>query len=92
MDNGASLHMMCKNEITSGDTVRRSKDPTVIMTANGKAECTEGVTVYVTDLDVHNDAVGSWWGFCVKKWATPTNGKTRVAILDYRRTIDKVQV
>ena len=46
--------MMSKNELTSGeqDTVRRSKEPTVITTANGKAESTEQATVYVNNLDV----------------------------------------
>ena len=38
-----------KSELTSGqqDTSRRSKEPTVITTANGKAEATEEGTVYV---------------------------------------------
>ena len=51
---GASLHMMRNNELTSGeeDTISRSKEPTVITTAGGKAEPTEEVAVYVNDLDV----------------------------------------
>ena len=54
VDSGASLHMLNKNELTSGekDTIRRSNEPTVITTANGKAESTEEATVYVNDLDV----------------------------------------
>ena len=43
VDSGASLHTMSKNELTSDgkDTIRRSKEHTVITTANGKAESTE---------------------------------------------------
>ena len=42
-------HDEIKSELTSGqqDTSRRSKEPTVITTANGKAELTEEGTVYV---------------------------------------------
>ena len=49
-----SRHTMSKNEFTSGDkdTIRRSKETTVITTASGKAESTEEATVYVYDLDV----------------------------------------
>ena len=49
----ASLHMMSKIELLSGekDTIRKSKQPTVIMTANGKAESTEAAPVHVNDLD-----------------------------------------
>ena len=54
MNSGASLHMLSKNELICGekDTIRRSKEPTVITTANGKADSTEEATVYVNDLDV----------------------------------------
>ena len=53
-DSGASLHMMSKSELTSGekDTLRRSKESTVITTASGKAESTQEATVYVDDLHV----------------------------------------
>ena len=54
VDSCASLHMMSKNELTSGekDTIRRSSEHPVITTANGKAESTEEATMYVNDLDV----------------------------------------
>ena len=54
VDSGASLHMMSQNELTSGenDTVRRSKEPTVIATANGEAELTEEATENVHDMEV----------------------------------------
>ena len=50
---GASLHMMSKSELTSGekDAIGRSREPTVITTANGKAESTEEAAVHVNDLD-----------------------------------------
>ena len=46
--------MMSKNEVTSGekDTIRRSKEPTVITTASGQAESTEEATVYFCGLGV----------------------------------------
>ena len=54
MDSGAYLHMISKNELASGqrDTIRKSKEPTVIMPANGKAEPTEEATENVNDLGV----------------------------------------
>ena len=54
MDCGASFHMMSQDEVTSGekDTIRRSREPTVITNANGQVEKTEEATVYVNDLDV----------------------------------------
>ena len=54
MDGGASLRMMSKSDLTSGekDTIRRSKEPTVITTAGGKAESTAETTVYVNEMDV----------------------------------------
>ena len=38
VDDGASRHMISNNELPSGetDTIRRSKEPTVITTANRK--------------------------------------------------------
>ena len=54
VDSGASLDQMSESEITSGEkeTIIKSKEPTVIPTASGKAEPTEEATVYVNDLDV----------------------------------------
>ena len=61
---GASLHTMSKNELSSGEeeTITRSKETTVIATANGKAESTEETAVSVNDLNVfcHKVAVGSF--------------------------------
>ena len=54
MNGGASLHMMSKNALTSGEreNTRKEKETAVIMTANGKAATTEEATVYVDDVDV----------------------------------------
>ena len=55
MDSGASLHMLSKNKLTSGekDTIRRQKNPTGITAAYGQAEPTEETTGFR-----HNDTVG----------------------------------
>ena len=67
--------MMSKQELTPGgkEIIRKSKEPTVIATANGKAESTEDVTVYVNDGQVYQQCCH--WVYHAKKWATPTNGK-----------------
>ena len=46
MDSGASFHMTSKSDLTSTkqETVRISKDPSVIMTANGTTNTTEEAT------------------------------------------------
>ena len=74
VDNGA-FHMMSKQELTLGEkeTIQKSKEPTVIATANGKAEATEEATVHVNDLGRFTAVL--YWVYHAKKWATPTNGK-----------------
>ena len=69
VDSGASLHMMSKQELTLGgkETIRKSKEPTVIATADGKAESTEDATVYVNDLGRFTAVLSL--GFYAKKWA-----------------------
>ena len=54
MDCGTSLHTRSKGELTSDqkDTIRRSKEPTVITSANRKPASTEEATVHGNDLDV----------------------------------------
>ena len=92
MDSGASLHMMSKTEVTFGekDTIRRSKEPTVITTVSGKAESTDDATVYVNDLDLfwHNGAFGrvtssAVFGLIVRR-KTLVHGKGRVSIREKR--------
>ena len=51
MDSGASLHMKSESDLTpeEQETIQKSKDPSVIMTANGT---TEEATVNVCDKDM----------------------------------------
>ena len=54
MDSGASLHMIGESGLTpeKQQTIRKSKGPSVIMTANGSTQTTEEATVFVSDLDM----------------------------------------
>ena len=44
--------IMSKHKLTK-ETIRKSKETTVIATANGKAQSTEDATVYVNDLQIY---------------------------------------
>ena len=48
MDSGAFLHITSKNALER-DSVMKSKEPTVNISANGKAESTEEANVHVDD-------------------------------------------
>ena len=54
VDWGASFRMMGKSGLTPEEQAksRKSKDPAVVMTANGTTHTTEEATVHVCDLDV----------------------------------------
>ena len=91
---------MNKNELTSEgkDTIRRSKQPTVITTAKGDADPTEEVTVYVTDLHVFvthyvgrltNSAAS---GLLCVEMDYSKSGKGRVSILGQRCQESQVPV
>ena len=84
----AHLSARSQNELASGekDTIRRSKELTVITTASGKAESTEAPTACV---NIHQQCY--LWVYYSKEKATPMNGKGRVSISDYRFKSDKVQ-
>ena len=92
VESGASLHMMSKNELPLGekDTIRRSKEPTVITTSTGKAESTEEATVCDNDLDAvvtmmltEDSPAGAISKFIVRRtWAILMNVKGRVSIVD----------
>ena len=47
MDSGASLHVMSKNDLTpeEQETIQKSKDPSVILSAYGTTHTTEEETV-----------------------------------------------
>ena len=53
VDSGASMHMMSKKEISSEEmgTVERSRNPTVVLTANGEVHTHEEAHVFVHDLN-----------------------------------------
>ena len=54
---GASLHLMSKSGLTpeEQETIRKSKDPSVTMTANGTSHTTEEATTCVSDLDMFGE-------------------------------------
>ena len=80
MDNGAPLHMMSLNELWFGeeDTIRKSTELTVIMTAGGTAESSEEPTVFVNDLDVFVTMMllEDSPAVLAKEWGAPMSGKT----------------
>ena len=53
VDCGASMHMVSKNDLSSAEleTMRTSRSPTTVMTANGEVQTREA-TVYVKELDL----------------------------------------
>ena len=52
-DSGASMHMVGKRDLNSAElkTMRTSRSPTKVMTANGEVQTREEATVYVKELD-----------------------------------------
>ena len=54
VDSGASMHMLSKKDLSSDEmgTLRRSRNPTTVVTANGEVQTNEEAQVYVHDLDL----------------------------------------
>ena len=54
VDTGASMHMVSKRDLDSAEleTMRISRSPTTVMTANGEVLTREEATVYVKELDL----------------------------------------
>ena len=54
VDSGASMHMLRKKVLSSGepDTFRKSSNPTTVITANGEVQTNEEAQVYVNDVDL----------------------------------------
>ena len=54
VDSGASMHMVSKKDLHSAEleTLRTSRSPTTVMTANGEVQTREGATVYVKEFDL----------------------------------------
>ena len=48
------MHMLSRTDLISAelDTVRKSRNPTTVITANGEVQTNEEATVYVSDLDL----------------------------------------
>ena len=53
VDSGASMHIVSKKDLDSAEleTMRISRNPTTVMTANGEVQTREEATVYVKELD-----------------------------------------
>ena len=53
-DSGASMHMVSRKDLNAAEleTVRISKNPTTVVTANGEKLTKEKATVYVRELDL----------------------------------------
>ena len=54
VDSGASMHMVSKTDLNSAEleTMRISKNPTTVMTANGEVLTREEATVFVKELEL----------------------------------------
>ena len=54
VDSGASMHMVSKKDFNSAalETMRTSRCPTTVMTANGEVQTREEATVHVKQLDL----------------------------------------
>ena len=54
VDSGASMHTVNKKDLTKAEleTVRMSKKPTMVMTANSEVLAKEEATVYVRELEL----------------------------------------
>ena len=54
VDSGASMRMVSKKDFNFAEleTMRISKNPTTVMTANGEVQTREEGTVYVKELDL----------------------------------------
>ena len=54
VDSGASMHMLSRKDLRSGklDTLRKSRNPTTVVTANGEVQTNKEAHVYVYDPDL----------------------------------------
>ena len=54
VDSGASMHMVSEKDLNFAvlETMRTSRSPTTVMTANGEVQTREEATVYVKELDL----------------------------------------
>ena len=54
VDSGASMHMLSEKDLSSAelDTLRKSRNPTTLITATGEVQTSEEAQVYVHDPDL----------------------------------------
>ena len=54
VDSGASVHMVSKRDLNSAvlETMRTSRIPTTVMTANSEVQTNKEATVFVKELDL----------------------------------------
>ena len=54
VDSGASMHMLSKKDLSSDEmsSLRRSRNPTTVMTADGEVQTNEEAQAFVHDLDL----------------------------------------
>ena len=59
VDSGGSIHMLSKKDSSSDDmdTLRTSRTPTTVVTANGEVQTNEEAQVYVHDFDLFVSAI-----------------------------------
>ena len=78
-----SLHLVSKSDLTpeEQETMQKSNDPSVIMTATGTSHATGEATIHVCDLDmfvqghfVTESPAALSLGYCAKKTVTRMNG------------------
>ena len=72
VDSGASMHMVSKRDLYSAEleTMKTSRSPTTVMTANGEVQTREEATVNVKELDLFVTVM-----FLEETPAVPSHGK-----------------
>ena len=91
VDSGASMDMLSKKDLSSAElvTLRKSRNPTTVVTANGEVQTNEEAQVYVHDLDLFvtvqilddTPAVLSFGKLCKDHgdtWSGPVGKKTQL--------------
>ena len=87
-DAGASMHMVSKKDLNSAEleTMRTSRNPTTVMTANGKVQTREEATVYVKQLDLFVKAMllqeTPWVHVPLEKRSETTSHQTWQELID----------
>ena len=61
MDSGTRMHMASKKDLNSAEleTMRTSRNPATVTTANGEVQTREEATVYIEESDLSHDGYAS---------------------------------